>query len=93
MMIASLNAFRLRVFENAGSKEQLENKDSRLTTAALLVRVVTGNGEMSPAKPGRLNAVLKSGFRPDYLDTSKLVDGAAAAERSAIDLYYFTSTQ
>lgn len=62
-----LNAFLLRVFENAGSKEQLENKDCRFTTAALLVRVATVNGEMSPAKRGKLNAVLKSSFRPDYL--------------------------
>jgi uncharacterized tellurite resistance protein B-like protein len=82
MMIGALKAFLLQVFENARSEEQLENKDCRLATAALLVRVATVNGEMSQARGGKLHAVLKSGFGLNYLTTNKLIDGAAAAERS-----------
>ena len=89
-MIGSLKAFLLQVFENARFKEKWENKDCRLATAALLVRVATVNGEMSQARRRKLHAVLKASFELDYLTTSKLIDGAAAAERSAIDLYYFT---
>jgi uncharacterized tellurite resistance protein B-like protein len=90
MMIRSLKAFLLQIFENAKSKEQLENKDCHLATAALLVRVATVNGEMSQARRGKFHAVLKSSFGLDYLTTTELIDGAAAAERNAIDLYYFT---
>jgi hypothetical protein len=79
------------VFENARPKEQLANKDCRLTTAALLVGVATVNGEMSQAGERKLHAVLKSSFGLNYLTTSKLIHGAATAERSAIDLCHFTS--
>jgi uncharacterized tellurite resistance protein B-like protein len=90
MMIGSLKAFLLQVFENARSKEQLKNKDCRLATVALLARVATVNGEMSQARRGKLHAVLKSSFGLDYQSTIKLIDDAAAAEQSAVDLYYFT---
>jgi uncharacterized tellurite resistance protein B-like protein len=59
--------------------------------AGLLVRVATVNGEMSQARERKLHAVLKSSFVLNYLTTSKLIHGAAAAERSAIDLCHFTS--
>ena len=88
-MIGSLRALFLQLFENSWSKKQWENEDCRLATAALLVRVATVNGEMSQARRVKLHAVLKSSFGLDYLTTSKLIDGAATAERSAIDLYYF----
>ena len=86
----SLRAFFLQLFENAKPKKQWENKDYRLATAALLVRVATINGEMSQLRRVKLHAALKSSFGLNHLATSKLIDGAAAAERSAIDLYYFT---
>jgi uncharacterized tellurite resistance protein B-like protein len=56
----------------------------------LLIRVATVDSEMSQARRGRLHAVLKSSFGLDDLTTFQLIDDAAAAERSAIDLYHFT---
>jgi uncharacterized tellurite resistance protein B-like protein len=45
---------------------------------------------MSDARRGKLHAVLKASFGLDDLTTVKLIDDAAAADRSAIDLYNFT---
>jgi uncharacterized tellurite resistance protein B-like protein len=50
MMVGSLRALFLQLFENARSKKQWENKDCHLATAALLVRVATVTGEMSQAR-------------------------------------------
>ena len=89
-MFGSVKTFMLHLVENVRCQKQLANRDCRLATAALLVRVATVNGEMSRARRGKLHAVLKSNFGLDYVTTTQLIDGAAAAERSAIDLYHFT---
>jgi uncharacterized tellurite resistance protein B-like protein len=72
------------------ARPRIELDDGQLPTAALLIRVATVNGEMSAARRRALHAVLKSGFELDDLATAALIDAAAAAERSAIDLYHFT---
>jgi uncharacterized tellurite resistance protein B-like protein len=45
---------------------------------------------MSGARRRKLYAVLKSGFGLDNPATVELIDDAAAADRTAIDLYHFT---
>jgi uncharacterized tellurite resistance protein B-like protein len=89
-MFGPLKTFILRLFEDAKCHKQLANTDCRLATAALLVRVASVNGEMSEPRREKLHAVLKRNFGLDYLTTIQLIDGAAAAERSAVDLYHFT---
>jgi uncharacterized tellurite resistance protein B-like protein len=90
MMLRSLKTFLLHLLEEARCQKQLANRDCRLATAALLVRVATVNGEMSQTRRKKLHAVLKSSFGLDYVATTQLIEGAAVAERSAIDLYHFT---
>jgi len=70
--------------------KKIEDKDSRLATAALLIRVATVDSEMSEARREKLHAVLKSCFGLDDLTTVQLIHDAAAAARSAVDLYHFT---
>jgi uncharacterized tellurite resistance protein B-like protein len=89
-MFGSLKALVSSLVEDARLKNRVENEDGRLATAALLIRVATVDSEMSQARRGRLHAVLKSSFGLDDLTTFQLIDDAAAAERSAIDLYHFT---
>jgi uncharacterized tellurite resistance protein B-like protein len=45
---------------------------------------------MSKARREKLHAVLKSCFGLDDLATAQLIRAAAAADRSAVDLYHFT---
>jgi Uncharacterized protein conserved in bacteria len=61
-----------------------------LATAALLTRVATVDSELSEARREKLHAVLKSCFGLDDLATAQLIRDAAAAVRSAVDLYHFT---
>jgi uncharacterized tellurite resistance protein B-like protein len=89
-MFGSLKTFFSNLVEDARLRNQFENKDCRLATAALLIRVATVDSEMSEARRGKLHAVLKLGFGLDDLATVQLIDNAASADRSAIDLYHFT---
>jgi uncharacterized tellurite resistance protein B-like protein len=89
-MFEAIKAAISSLVEDAGPRIELDDQAGRLPTAALLIRVATVNGEMSAARRRALHAVLKSGFGLDDLATAALIDHAAAAERSAIDLYHFT---
>ena len=70
--------------------QKFEDTDCRLATAALLTHVATVDSEMSEARREKLHAVLKSCFGLDDLTTAQLIHDAAAAARSAVDLYHFT---
>ena len=89
-MFGSLKTFVSSLVEDARLQNRSENKDCWLATAALLIRVATVDSEMSEARRGKLHAVLKSSFGLDDRTTAQLIDDAAAADRSAIDLYHFT---
>src|ERR1700676_4490836 len=89
-MFEGLKTIISNLVDDAGPRTQLDDRDGRLATAALLIRVATVNGEMSAARRRALHAVLKSGFGLDDPATAALIDDAAAAERGAIDLYHFT---
>jgi uncharacterized tellurite resistance protein B-like protein len=89
-MFEALKTVISSLVEGAGSERQLENKDGRLETAALLIRIATIDGEMSATRRETLHAVLKSDFGLDDPTTVQLIADASAAERTAIDLYHFT---
>src|SRR5262245_37845909 len=88
-MFASLKNFIAGLVEDM-SLQKFEDKDCQLATAALLTRVATVDSEMSEARREKLHAVLKSRFGLDDLATAQLIRDAAAADRSAVDLYHFT---
>jgi uncharacterized tellurite resistance protein B-like protein len=89
-MFGSLKAFLANRGEDSRPRNQFENRDCRLATAALLFRVATVASEMSVARLGKLRSVLKARIGLDDVATVQLIDDAAAAARSAIDLYHFT---
>ena len=88
-MFGSLKNIISSLVENA-RPQKFEDTDCRLATAALLIRVVTVNSEMSEARRQKLHAVLKARFGLDDLTTVQLIHDAAAADRNAVDLYHFT---
>jgi uncharacterized tellurite resistance protein B-like protein len=89
-MFGSLKTLIASLVNDAGLENRFENKDCRVATAALLIRVASVDGELSEAKRGKLHAVLKSNLGLDDLTSLQLVDDAVAADRGAIDLYHFT---
>src|SRR5215468_11408575 len=88
-MIGSLKSLISGLLEDT-NLQKLRDTDCRLATAALLTRVATVNSEMSEARREKLHAVLKSRFELDDLATALLISDAAAADRSAVDLFHFT---
>lgn len=89
-MIGSLRTLISNLVDDARLQDRFHNKDCRLATAALLIRVATVQSEMSEARRRKLHAVLRAGFGLDDLTTVQLIEDAVAADRSAIDLYHFT---
>jgi uncharacterized tellurite resistance protein B-like protein len=88
-MFASLKTFIASLVEDT-RLQKFEDKDCQLATAALLTRVATVDSELSDARREKLHTVLKSCFGLDDLATVQLIRDAAAAVRSAVDLYHFT---
>ena len=70
--------------------QKFEDKDCRLATAALLVRVATVNSEMTEARRKKLRAILRSHLGLDDVVVTQLMRDATEAARSAVDLYHFT---
>jgi len=89
-MFGSLKTLISSLAEDVRRPDGFETHNSRLATAALLIRVATIDGDMSDARLAKLHAVVKSNFALDDVGTARLIDAAAVADRGAIDLYHFT---
>lgn len=89
-MFGQLKTFISSFVKDARLLNQFENKDCRLATGALLIRVATVDGELSAARQEMLHAVLKSSFELDDHATVQLINDAVVADRNAVDLYHFT---
>jgi len=63
----------------------------RLAATALLVHVVSLDGEPSPAEKRKLHSLIESRFKLDPGKADQLIASATRAEGEAVDLYHFTS--
>jgi uncharacterized tellurite resistance protein B-like protein len=90
-MLNSIKDFLADLAGGSKHQEHFLDDDYRLAAAALLVHVVTIDGDMSDAERRKLFAILRSSFDLDDAATAELVEKASAADREAVDLYHFTS--
>ena len=65
--------------------------DYRLAATALLIHVVSLDGEPSEVEKQKLHALLQSRFQLDPPNVAKLIAAATLMEGEAVDLYHFTS--
>jgi uncharacterized tellurite resistance protein B-like protein len=88
-----LESIKLFFKDLAGGKHQdrFEDNDYRLAAAALLVHVLSIDGDVSPIERRKLHAVLKYRFSLDDETTDALIDEATVIEGESVDLYQFTS--
>ena len=89
-MLEALKNF-LSEFDDAKPAPLFEPGDYRLAAAALLIHVMTIDGQEQESEFQRLRAILKSQFDLDDERTDALIGAATVADRDAIDLYRFTS--
>ncbi len=65
--------------------------DYRLAAAALLIHVMSVDGQETGAEQDMLQELLKRQFDLDDYAVDELIAAATAADREAVDLYSFTS--
>ncbi len=90
-MLDTLKNFLSEFGEGTKTAPLFESGDYRLAAAALLIHVLTIDGQEQEAEHERLRAILKNQFDLDDEQTDRLIEAATAADREAIDLYRFTS--
>ncbi len=65
--------------------------DYRLAATALLIHVVSLDGEPSEVEKRKLHTVLQTRFQLDAATVNQLIAEATLVEGEAVDLYHFTS--
>ena len=63
----------------------------RLAATALLIHVISLDGEPSPAEKRKLHSLIESRFGLDPGTADQLIASATLVEGEAVDLYHFTS--
>ncbi len=89
-MLASLKTLLSELAGGAKPQDRFEDNDYRLAAAALLVHVITIDGNASDSERAKLHALLKHRFALDDDGTDALIEHATEAESEAVDLYHFT---
>jgi uncharacterized tellurite resistance protein B-like protein len=90
-MLDTLKSFLSEFGEGTKTAAQFAAGDYRLAAAALLVHVMTIDGQEKEQEHDKLRAILRKQFDLDDAQTDALIEAATAADREAIDLYRFTS--
>jgi uncharacterized tellurite resistance protein B-like protein len=80
--IVSPGAHEERTFDDTGY---------RLAATALLVHVVSLDGEPTEAEKRKLHSLIESSFKLDPGTADRLIASATKVEGEAVDLYHFTS--
>ena len=79
------------VSPDANSERAFDDTDYRLAATALLVHVVSLDGEPTDVEKRKLHSLIESRFKLDPGTADKLIASATRIEGEAVDLYHFTS--
>ncbi len=91
-MLDRLRHFISDVVSPSGSENRtFADGDYRLAATALLIHVISLDGEPSETEKRKLHALLEYRFELDPGTADKLIADATRVEGEAVDLYHFTS--
>lgn len=91
-MLDKLRHFISDVVSPAGYENRtFADNDYRLAATALLIHVISLDGEPSETEKRKLHALLEYRFDLDPGTADKLIADATLVEGEAVDLYHFTS--
>jgi uncharacterized tellurite resistance protein B-like protein len=79
------------VSPNAHEHQAFDDTGYRLAATALLVHVISLDGEPSAIEKRKLHSLLESRFKLDPGTADQLIASATLVEGEAVDLYHFTS--
>jgi uncharacterized tellurite resistance protein B-like protein len=90
-MLQILKSFLNEVGIGDKPASRFDENDYRLAAAALLIHVMTIDGNETVAEQRKLHDLLKRQFELDDDAVDELIEAASTADREAVDLYAFTS--
>jgi uncharacterized tellurite resistance protein B-like protein len=90
-MLDGLRQFIADVVSPAHEPRDFDDTGYRLAATALLVHVISLDGEPSEAEKRKLHGLIESSFGLDRGTADKLIASATLVEGEAVDLYHFTS--
>jgi uncharacterized tellurite resistance protein B-like protein len=91
-MLDKLRHFISDVVSSSGPESRtFADGDYRLAATALLIHVISLDGEPSEAEKRKLHTLLEYRFELDPGTADKLIAEATLVEGEAVDLYHFTS--
>jgi uncharacterized tellurite resistance protein B-like protein len=91
-MLNKLRQFISEVVSSATQEPRhFDESDFRLAAAALLIHVISLDGQPSEAERRKLHALLEDRFNLDSGSADQLIRDATLVEGEAVDLFHFTS--
>jgi uncharacterized tellurite resistance protein B-like protein len=90
-MLDGLRQFIAEVISPFHEPRDLDETGYRLAATALLVHVVSLDGEPSETEKRKLHSLIESSFGLDRGAADRLIASATLVEGEAVDLYHFTS--
>jgi uncharacterized tellurite resistance protein B-like protein len=90
-MLDGLRQFIADVISPAHEPGHLDDTGYRLAATALLIHVISLDGEPSSAEKRKLHSLIESRFGLDRGAADRLIASATLVEGEAVDLYHFTS--
>ena len=91
-MLDGLRQFIADVVSPHGREERdFDDNGYRLAATALLIHVISLDGEPTAAEKRKLHSLIESSFGLDRGTADRLIVSATLVEGEAVDLYHFTS--
>jgi uncharacterized tellurite resistance protein B-like protein len=90
-MLDGLRQFIAEIVSPQAQDRTFDDTDYRLAATALLIHVISLDGEPSQAERRKLHSLIESHFGLDRGTADRLIASATQVEGEAVDLYHFTS--
>ncbi len=90
-MLDGLRQFIADIVSPDVQRDAFDETDYRLAATALLIHVVSLDGEPSANERRKLHSLIETRFKLDPGTADRLIASATRAEGDAVDLYRFTS--
>jgi uncharacterized tellurite resistance protein B-like protein len=90
-MLDGLRQFIADIVAPNAQGRAFDDTDYRLAATALLVHVVSLDGEPTEVEKRKLHSLIESRFKLDPGTADRLIASATRVEGEAVDLYHFTS--
>lgn len=90
-MLEKLREFIADVVSPGSQTQEFDDTGYRLAATALLIHVISLDGEPSAVEKAKLHSLIETRFGLDPGTADRLIAAATLVEGEAVDLYHFTS--